>query len=127
MPDSLLPRLEARRWPGNVRELQNTVARYAALGELAWIRGTGAREDAPAPAAPHEAPAPGPVTQGFDHILAQGLSLPDARKELVRQFERSYVERALAESSGCVSKAAKASGVGARYFRMIRARSHKPT
>ncbi len=127
IPDSLLPRLEARRWPGNVRELQNTVARYAALGELAWVRGTGAREDAPASGPSRDAPAQAEPRQGFDHILAQGLSLPEARKELVRQFERSYVERALAQSSGCVSKAAEASGVGARYFRMIRARSHKPT
>ncbi len=135
MPDTLLPRLEARSWPGNVRELQNTVARCAALGELAWTRGTGAQEHlahAPAPA-PARAPAAAAPEAGleanmrdcFEEILGRGLPLPEARKELVRQFERSYVERALSESSGCVSKAAEASGVGPRYFRMIRARSRK--
>ncbi len=130
LPPALLNRLERSSWPGNVRELQNNVARYAALGDLAWTRDGGPRE--PVPSLPgttrppegtaHDA-APSLDEHPFTHVLEQGLSLPDARKAIVRAFERSYIERALEQSAGSVSKAAEASGVGARYFRMIRARS----
>ncbi len=125
IPAPLLGRLEAAQWPGNVRELQNTVARYVALGDLAWRR---------SPVAPlrvessneHESvstPQPEPSRDVFQRILERGLPLPEARKEIVREFERRYVERVLDEQGGSISKAAQASGVGDRYFRLIRARS----
>jgi two-component system response regulator HydG len=130
MPHSLLHRLVDHDWPGNVRELQNAVARYVALGDLALRRNAALTR--PAPTLPRPAvgsadtAAVDPNDSGsFERILDLGLSLPQARKQLVAEFERCYVERALAAHDGNVTRAATASGVGSRYFRLIRARCNR--
>jgi transcriptional regulator with GAF, ATPase, and Fis domain len=118
MPDDQVARLETYTWPGNVRELHNIVARQIALGELATV-----------PTAPPSRPSPelDPATevQGGDvvtRVLERDLPLIRARDEVVEEFERLYVARVLAKHGGNVTKAAIASGIGRRYFQMIRAR-----
>ncbi len=109
LPNDLLVRWEDHAWPGNVRELRNAVARYLALGELAE------RER---------------LTEGVDEaggdviarVLSQKLPLIEARQRVVDEFERRYLEEVLAEHGGNVARAAAASGIGRRYFHMLRAR-----
>jgi DNA-binding NtrC family response regulator len=105
----LLLRWEDYHWPGNVRELRNAVARALALGELApWKHG--------APHAPDAAAEADLVTR----VLDMRLPLSEARQVVIEEFERSYVERALAEHQGNVTHAAAAARIGRRYFQKLR-------
>jgi DNA-binding NtrC family response regulator len=102
-------------WPGNVRELRNAVARYIALGY----------DCQPAPSSEPQGEA---IREGADRaswidaILESGMPYPVARRRTVEEFERRYVERILAEHGGNVTHAARASGLGLRYFRLVKAR-----
>jgi DNA-binding NtrC family response regulator len=111
----LCARLEAHGWPGNVRELRNTVARLVALGEL----GLGA------PGGAGRAPSGARDPDWVEELLASGLAFPEARRRCLELFEQRYVERVLGEHGGSVARAAEASGVSDRYFRMVRARTSK--
>jgi two-component system, NtrC family, response regulator HydG len=109
VPADLLVHHERYRWPGNVRELHNLVARRLALGP---DDGTGgARAALPV--------APAAV---FDRISEMDLSLPEARARVVAEFERFYLERALARNGGSVARAAAASGIARRYFRQLKSK-----
>jgi two-component system, NtrC family, response regulator GlrR len=101
-----LQRLLAHHWPGNVRELQHVIERALLL-------------------------CPGP-TVGAEHIEIDGvpdvagasadrLSFQDAKRELVAQFERSYIERLLRNTSGNITHAAAAAGKNRRaFFQLMR-------
>jgi DNA-binding NtrC family response regulator len=110
----LLRRFEDYSWPGNVRELRNALARRLALGEFEKV---DARSGAQA--------ADGDRPLEIDQVLAQGLPFIPARQRIVQEFERRYVERALEQHGGNVSKAAAASGLARRSFQIIRARQPK--
>jgi two-component system response regulator AtoC len=88
---ALVAALEAREWPGNVRELENQVARLLALSEGGELdvpelggQGSDLQHDPGGPA-------------------AQGASLRDQ----VARFERGLIERAMADSRGNQSEAAR--------------------
>jgi DNA-binding NtrC family response regulator len=108
LPEDFLPRFEHYPWPGNVRELKSAVLARMTLGELGpSYRSDAARE------------------QGLDLLTAvieEDLPFPMARERVVKEFERRYVERVLARHGGHIGKAAAASGVAHRYFKLIRAR-----
>lgn len=104
--------LSAYDWPGNVRELRSAVAQRLALGDLARLPQPPARAD--------EAPSSG--GDWLDRLLERELPLPQARREVLDVFLRRYVERALAQHGGNISKAAAASGLARRYFQLLRAR-----
>jgi DNA-binding NtrC family response regulator len=117
LPASLLSRWSEAPWPGNVRELRNAVARWVALGDLApeppAHEGAGGRSPASA------APATGdPIAQ----LLALDLPLADARQKVVDVFELRYVERALQQHAGNVTRAAASAGVARRHFHRLKAR-----
>jgi DNA-binding NtrC family response regulator len=78
-------------WPGNVRELRNAVEASLVVGPNAHFEHFGS--DAP-PAAPNDPDAP----------LG---NYKDARAVVVRDFERTYLTRLLAEANGNVSQAAR--------------------
>ena len=83
------------RWPGNVRELENCMQRALVLCRSAEI-GTGhlgLGEDA----------------EGWS--AEQGLSYEEGKRRAVQDFQRRYIERALSESSGNVSQAARTCGL----------------
>jgi transcriptional regulator with GAF, ATPase, and Fis domain len=119
LASSIVARWEEERWPGNVRELRNAVARLLALGDLA-------HEPEGRDASLESFGRPGELPQSDDYlsaILAQRLPLPVARVRLVAEFQRRYTAQVLAEHGGNVARAASASGIGRRYFNMIRGRS----
>jgi two-component system, NtrC family, response regulator HydG len=106
-----LARTSDYSWPGNVRELSNAVARHVALGD------TNLRDLGDTPVSGNQEP--------IAAILDLGLPLPEARKRVVDELERRYVERVLALHDGHIGKAAAASGIARRYFELIRARQKK--
>jgi DNA-binding NtrC family response regulator len=108
----LLARWQDQAWPGNVRELRNAVARVLALGDLAEAEVSG-------PPASKAAP---PGADMIASVLAQRLPLAEARKRVVDELERRYLEQVLAENGGDVARAAEASGIGRRYFNMLRSK-----
>ena len=116
-PEGLLQRFEDYGWPGNVRELHNAVARVLALGEATLGEGTVLEQGIGAQAA--SATAPG--RDVIDGVLDANLPLTPARDAVVREFERRYLERALARHGGNVVRAAEASGIARRYFQILRA------
>jgi DNA-binding NtrC family response regulator len=93
--------LRAYSWPGNVREIENCV-RY--LTCLALDREVEVH-DLPFHVGEAEAPRPEPAA-----------SLKQAKRELILRFEREYIERALQENGGNVTRAAMASGKERRTF-----------
>ncbi|HEX8795732.1 MAG TPA: sigma 54-interacting transcriptional regulator [Polyangiaceae bacterium] len=113
LPAHLLSSWVAYSWPGNVRELRNAVARWMALGDVDPRQGGEAAGD----------------TDVGDDLLARALAsdlpFPRARDLVLEEFERRYVSRLLDEHHGDVAAAAAASGIGRRYFQMLRARTRK--
>jgi DNA-binding NtrC family response regulator len=100
-----LERLRAYSWPGNVRELENCVRYLTCLGL------SGPADVADLPLLEEGEPVP-----RFEEPDLTGLSLRDAKRELVTRFERAYLERALHESCGNIARAARQSGKARRAF-----------
>jgi transcriptional regulator with GAF, ATPase, and Fis domain len=112
-PVDLAERWQSEPWPGNVRELRNAVARVVALGSLS--------------AAPMPSFEAAPVARVEEDIvggvLALGLPFPVARVRILEEFQRRYVALALERHGGNAAEAAQASGIGRRYFDVLRSRS----
>jgi DNA-binding NtrC family response regulator len=95
-----LSRWQKHPWPGNVRELRNAV-------EAALVVGPQPGGDV------HTAPGPAPAPGGFSLGLGLGDAdepLPpykDQRAAVVREFERAYLGRLMAQAGGNVSHAAR--------------------
>ncbi len=85
--------LQNHEWPGNVRELENCIQRALVVSDGGEIR-----------------PAHLGLGQGGD---ADGGPLPydQAKLQAVQMFQRSYIERALHEAEGNVTRAAQACGM----------------
>jgi DNA-binding NtrC family response regulator len=109
----VLSRLEAYSWPGNIRDLRNAIARLVALGEIHLTAPDEQRESIP-----H-----GPDPDWIEQLLEGDLPFPVARRRCQELFEQRYVERLLEKHGGSVGRAAEASGVSERYFRVVRART----
>src|SRR5262249_13488999 len=119
LPPSTLVKWEDDEWPGNVRELRNAVARQLALGELAALgHDATTREDEQDEASPTEM-----RDDVIEHVIGMRLPFVKARERIMQEFERRYVARLLADHGDDVARAAAASGIGRRYFQMIRART----
>src|SRR5262249_3972725 len=126
--DEVVREIESRfadyDWPGNLRELRNAVARYVALGDD-WQ--PPSRSAPPGSPPPPGTSAPGAVggADWMDAIVASKRAYPLARRRTIEEFQRRYVERMLAEHGGNVTQAARASGLGLRYFRVVKARRQR--
>jgi len=102
-------RLESYEFPGNVRELENIIERAVALSSSALI----GVSDLPETKTPKIA-TPQPPTQ----LPAEGVDLD----QLVSDYERSWVLRALEQTSGVRKRAATLLGIS---FRSLRYRLEK--
>lgn len=111
-PKVVALKLARSPWPGNVRELQHAVARAVSLGEDE-VESLGSHLPAPSPA------RSAPASDIIGKVLEMDLALPRARQLVVREFERRYVELALQQHDGNVTRAAAASGLTRRYFHML--------
>jgi len=109
-------------WPGNVRELRNAVAHRIALGELAdfsKIRRVQPHEEDSRSLAVQE----GTERDVVDDVIEHAIPFLQAREVVLADFERRYCEAVLRRHGGNVTKASAASGIGRRYFYVIRSRS----
>src|SRR5829696_8616158 len=102
-------------WPGNVRELENAVERAVVLGSTDRVLPEDLPETvldaAPGPSAPDAAAAP-PVTRYHDAL---------------REAKRQLILRALEQSSGSFTEAARLLGVHPNYLhRLIRNLNLRP-
>jgi DNA-binding NtrC family response regulator len=88
-----LARWQKHPWPGNVRELRNAV-------EAALVVGPQPHADSHGP----EADAPAAAIAGLDGPLPP---YKDQRAAVVREFERAYLGRLMAQAAGNVSQAAR--------------------
>lgn len=94
-----IDKLLAHDWPGNVRELQHAMERAVLL-------------------------APGPTLSADDVEIAgsntggndAASTFSSAKAKVVRQFERGYIERVLANCGGNVTRAAEQAGKDRRAF-----------
>jgi DNA-binding NtrC family response regulator len=111
-PD-VIQRFESYDWPGNVRELANAVARQIALGDF---------EPAMHGHAPQERRSTPPGVDTIDQIVRSGQPMTAARQRVIDEFERRYTKHMLDLHGGNVTRAAAASGIGRRYFQMVRAK-----
>ena len=98
--DEALDLLSAHHWPGNIRELANIVERLAIVGgreiDAAMVRQVLPRTPAPGgPAVPATVGAP--ENDGFDRSLSN----------LLDDYERSLIARALSRANGNVAEAAR--------------------
>jgi len=113
--DEALAALVAYAWPGNIRELENVLERTILFSEGAIIRARDLPAElggAPAVAAAVPlAPQPGPIPPSPSSPGTPAPALDGSLKELVRQeterLEREIILRALDETGGNVTQAAK--------------------
>jgi transcriptional regulator with GAF, ATPase, and Fis domain len=110
-PTDFLARWQSYAWPGNIRELYNAVHRRFALGHFDALG-----EDE------HETPA-GADADIVDRLLQEDAPYTIARRQVLDDFNRRFVEIALAKSGGSVAKAAASFGIARRYFTRIKARA----
>jgi DNA-binding NtrC family response regulator len=120
LSEEFLERFQAYDWPGNVRELEGAIERLLALGDMESL--AGAPSHRRPFRSPIEAAEDGAVRDAFKQILSADLGYSEARQRVLQEFERAYLEKALAKSGGNVAAAAAASGIARRYFQRIRAR-----
>jgi DNA-binding NtrC family response regulator len=102
-----LRRLECYTWPGNVRELANVIQRAFLLAEGDCLTLTLA----PDVLGPAEEKAAASEESGD-----LPYSYTQARQQVIADFERHFVRRALTQSGGNVSLAAKRAGKERRSF-----------
>ncbi len=97
--------LEGQEWPGNVRELENTMERAAILSTGGVIQ-------------PQDLPFSNEVSDagsGLRVYLPPGLlPLKPTLKETARQVERELIQRALGETNGNRTQAARLLGISHR-------------
>jgi DNA-binding NtrC family response regulator len=114
-PRDAIARAEAHPWPGNVRELREFVSTVLVSGGAE----AGAQPSASATSPSDDAAK---LSAVVEDVLTADVSYAEARRRLLVEFEKSYVERMLAAHHGNVTRAAAASGLARRNFQLIRAR-----
>ena len=103
LDDAQLERLSSLRWRGNVRELRNHVERIVLLGDAA-----------------RSLHSPSTRPESVDEIARSGLPYSEARALVLARFTDAYVEDMQQRHGGNVSAAARAAGVGRRYFQRLK-------
>ncbi len=119
LPDEVLQRFEGYDWPGNVRELERAIERFLLLGDTVSLVVSRTHRHVRHVAQPE---LRGAGEDALSRILAARLGYSEARQRMLEEFERAYLERALADAGGNVSAAAASSGIARRHFQRVRAR-----
>jgi DNA-binding NtrC family response regulator len=119
LPDEFLERYEAYDWPGNVRELERAIERFLVLGDGVSLLVSRTHRHVARPSDDGPASGGGGV---LARVLSENLGYSEARGRVLEEFERAYLEKALAESGGNVGEAAAKSGIARRHFQRLRAR-----
>ncbi len=117
-----LQELSRREFPGNVRELKSTVERAAMMAEGAVITNadlafermlTGERERTPTTAGVTATIPP----SGPGALAGPLTPFKEAKRTLIDEFERGYLQRLLARTGNNLSRAASLAGIERHYLR----------
>ncbi len=103
-----------------MRELERAIERFLALGDKVSLLVTRTHRHVARPDFPE--PKEGETGGVLERVLAGNLAYSEARQRVLEEFERAYLEKALADSGGNVAAAAASSGIARRHFQRIRAR-----
>jgi DNA-binding NtrC family response regulator len=107
-----MAKLSLHHWPGNVRELKHVIERAVLLAQGATLGEADIDIDLAAPTAPANACA---------------VSFRDAKKRVVDDFERSYIEQLLTAHSGNITIAARTAKKDRRaFFELMRKHQIEP-
>jgi transcriptional regulator with GAF, ATPase, and Fis domain len=103
-------------FPGNVRELRNVVIRLAAKFAGRQVTRPQLESELDMERMEPDAPAMSPVHQDFKTLIEAARKHLQAEKnfnldQMLQLWERSYVEAALAETAGNLSRAARMLGI----------------
>jgi two-component system response regulator GlrR len=93
-----MQKLLAYNWPGNVRELEHVVQRATLLSEHPLIQ--------EADIILSDSKPPGAAQETFQ----------EAKMKLIKEFEKSFIQKLLLANQGNVSKAARAANKNRRAF-----------
>ncbi len=120
LPDTVMQAMMTHDWPGNVRELQNVVHRYVTLNELPIPASDRSRIPAnaslPDGAGPWKEPS-----KGFDPHLPLTDNASARLADVMRAFEKRYLEKMLTTHHWHRSRVARQLGVDRRtLFRKIK-------
>jgi len=108
--------LEGYPWPGNVRQLQNVLRRCVALAGGNVLRSSDLPDE-----------ILGDASKGDGRGQARGRPFHEERERHLAVFERGYLEDALRESLGDVTRASEASGISrATFYRLLRRHAVDP-
>jgi len=105
LSDETIAAFKNRSWPGNVRQLRNEVAKALSLGVS-----TNLQKD---PALPTTPGAPPASAIDFSEALLVGS------KRVAEAYEKAYVEAALKETGGNVTRAAALAQVNRKFFQRV--------
>ena len=119
--------MKAYGWPGNIRELENLMERSMLLSEPGErLLGPGDLSGLGEPQ--EEASEDAPASEGRSAL--QGLGLKEYVRAHTERLERAHIQRALSDSSGNVTHAARALGISRKSLqikmRMYRLRDDEP-
>ncbi|WP_234023450.1 sigma 54-interacting transcriptional regulator [Sorangium cellulosum] len=103
LSEEVVAALAARSWPGNVRELRNAVARALSLGTA------GSAGGPPSPAAPSGGAQGAPAVDLNEPLLA-------GRERVAEAYEKAYLDAALKQTGGNVSRAAELARVNRKLI-----------
>jgi DNA-binding NtrC family response regulator len=107
-------RLEEYGWPGNVRELRNVIERAAIQCEGGEITPADLGLPAAAPLGIEGAALPPPLTNAELKRVKREI-----RRTAVDEIERQFLLRALAESGGNITRAARQTGLQRTSFQSL--------
>jgi two-component system response regulator HydG len=107
--------LRTHRWPGNVRELENAVERALVLcrGEVITPA------ELPPAITGHTAPLVRPAAPVADDAALAELTFSAARDQVLRRFEKSYVETLMRACDGSISAASRRAGMDRSNFKRV--------
>lgn len=91
-----------RAWPGNVRQLRNEVARALSLGISSTAKASAGMAPPPSDSAPHSIDLTEPLLAGSERVA-------DA-------YQKAYIEAALRQTGGNVSRAADLAQVNRKFI-----------